>query len=206
MVQSLNRLGHDSVVRRDHQDCDVRNLCTSRTHGREGLVTGGVDKRDSPFNSLVLGPHLVGADVLGDPASFSGGDVGISNGIEQLGLTVVDVTHDRHDRRTNHQVGFVFHLVEVNVEAFQELFIFVFRRDDLHLVAQLGTEDFEGRFVERLRCCGHFAKLEQNRDQVAGGNRETRQCFNLVGKIAHGGALAQADDGRTVTARDGYAA
>jgi len=185
VVQGLNRLGHDSIVRRDHQDRDVRNLRTSCTHGREGLVTGGVHKCDSPFDSLVLGPHLVGANVLGDSPGFSGGDVRISNGIEQLGFTVVDVTHDRHNRRTNDQICFVFHFVEVNVEALQELLIFVFRRDDLNLVAQFGAENFECCLIERLRGRCHFAKLKQNRHQVAGGNRETRQVFNLVGKIAH---------------------
>ena len=42
---------------------------------------------------------LVGADVLRDPAGLTGGDLGLANRVEQRRLPVVDVAHDRDDRR-----------------------------------------------------------------------------------------------------------
>ena len=41
----------------------------------------------------------VSADVLGDAAGFTGGDVGFADDIQQGGLAVVDVAHDGHHRR-----------------------------------------------------------------------------------------------------------
>ena len=42
---------------------------------------------------------LVGADVLGDAAGLALGDLGLAHRVEQRGLAVVDVAHDRDDRR-----------------------------------------------------------------------------------------------------------
>ena len=51
--------------------------------------------------------RLVGADVLGDAAELAGDHVGLADRVQQLGLAVVDVAHDGHDRRTRHQRGLV---------------------------------------------------------------------------------------------------
>ena len=53
------------------------------------------------MNVIVLAVllDLVGADVLGDPAGLAGDDVGVADLVEQRGLAVVDVAHDRDDRR-----------------------------------------------------------------------------------------------------------
>ena len=71
VVQRLDRLRHDAVVGRDHQDDDVGGLGTTGTHGGERLVTRGVDERDRPVFALVLHVHLVGTDVLGDAAGLA---------------------------------------------------------------------------------------------------------------------------------------
>jgi hypothetical protein len=44
------------------------------------------------------------ADVLRDPAGRTGDDLGLANRVEQRCLAVVDVAHDRDDRRTIDQV------------------------------------------------------------------------------------------------------
>ena len=46
VVDRLDRLGHDAVVGRHHQDDDVGDLGAARAHGREGLVAGGVEEGD----------------------------------------------------------------------------------------------------------------------------------------------------------------
>ena len=57
-------------------------------------MTGGVDEGDG---TAVL-DHLVGTDVLGDATGLTGLNVGVADAVEQLGLAVVDVTHDGDDR------------------------------------------------------------------------------------------------------------
>jgi hypothetical protein len=49
--------------------------------------------------------HLVGADVLRNPTRFTGGDLRDANGIEERGLSVVDMPHHRHDRRAADEIG-----------------------------------------------------------------------------------------------------
>src|SRR5690606_7943504 len=103
VVERLHGLGHHAVVGRDHQDHDVGDLRTPGEHGGERLVTGGVDEGDRPVDTLVLDVHLVGTDVLGDPAGLALDHVGAPDGVQQLGLTVVDVTHDGHHGRPGDQ-------------------------------------------------------------------------------------------------------
>ena len=47
---------------------------------------------------------LVGADVLGDATGLTLGHLRLPDRVEELGLAVVDVTHDGDDRRASHQV------------------------------------------------------------------------------------------------------
>ena len=100
VVQRLDRLRHHTVVGRDHEDRDVGRLRTTGTHGGERLVTRGVDEGDLALFAVDLGGDLVRTDVLRDAAGLARDDVRLADGVEQAGLTVVDVTHDGHDRRT----------------------------------------------------------------------------------------------------------
>ena len=70
MVERLNRLRHDTVIGGDHEDRDVGDPGATSTHGREGLVAGGVNERDRALDALVLCENLVGTYVLGDPAGL----------------------------------------------------------------------------------------------------------------------------------------
>ena len=100
VVDRLDRLRHDAVVGRDHDHGDVRDLGAAGAHGGERLVARGVEEGDR----LVAVVHLVGADVLGDAAGLAGRDLGLADGVEQRGLAVVDVAHDRDHRRALDQV------------------------------------------------------------------------------------------------------
>ena len=95
----------------------------------------------------------------------------------RLGLTVVDVTHDGDDRRTDLEVlvGLVLELlVEVDVEALEELLVLVLGRDDLDLVAELLAEHLEGGLVERLGRRRHLTEVEQHGHERTGVRR--RSC------------------------------
>ena len=203
VVQRLDRLRHDAVVGRDHEDRDVGHLRTTGTHGGERLVARGVDEGDRAVDALVLGVHLVRTDVLGDAAGLARDDVRVADGVEEAGLAVVDVAHDGDDRRTLLEVlvGLVLELlVEVDVEALEELPVLVLGRDDLDLVAELGAEHLEGGLVERLGRGGHLTEVEQHRDERTGVR------VDLVGEVGDRGAATQADDGVAVAAGDAHAA
>jgi hypothetical protein len=141
--------------------------------------------------------HLVGTDVLGDATGLAGLNIRVANRVKQTGLTVVDVTHDGDDRRTSLELILVI-LVEVGrdveTEAFEQLALFVFWRNDLDLVAELLAQNLEGIFVERSGCGCHLTEVEQNGDQL------TCIGVNLVGKVLNARTATQTDDGRAVSA------
>ena len=100
VVDGFERLRHDAVVRRHHQNDDIGDLGAAGTHAGEGFVTGSVDEDDL----LAVHLHLVRADVLGDAAGFAAGHIGFANGVEQRSLTVIDVAHDGDHGRAAHLV------------------------------------------------------------------------------------------------------
>jgi hypothetical protein len=68
VVDRLDRLRHDAVVGRHHQDDDVRRLGAAGAHRREGGVARRVDEGDL---LAVLQLDLIGADVLRDAAGLA---------------------------------------------------------------------------------------------------------------------------------------
>ena len=70
--------------------------------------------------------------MLGDAAGLPGDHVRVADRVEQLGLAVVDVTHDGDDRRARDQVVLVaLVLAELDVEGLEQLAVLVLGRDDL---------------------------------------------------------------------------
>ena len=94
VADRLERLGHDAVVGRDHDDRDVGDPGAAGAHGGERLVARGVEEDDA----LAVVGDLARADVLGDAAALAGRDLGRPDRVEQARLAVVDVAHDGHDR------------------------------------------------------------------------------------------------------------
>ena len=101
MRDRLDRLRHHLVVGRDDEHDDVGDLRAARAHGRERLVARRVEERDVP---VARQRDVIGADVLRDAARLARDDVGLPDVVEQRRLAVVDVTHDRDDRRTRHEL------------------------------------------------------------------------------------------------------
>src|SRR4030095_3252137 len=97
----LDRLRHDGVVRGHDEYNDVGNLRTTSTHGRECFVAWRIEERDQlPSRQR----DVVGTDVLRDAASLASHDVRLSDVVEERRLPVVDVTHDRDDRRSRDEI------------------------------------------------------------------------------------------------------
>ena len=100
VVDRLDRLRHHAVVRRDHDHREVGDLGAAGAHRRERLVARGVEEGDQ----LAVLVHLVGADVLGDAARLARDHLGLADGVQERGLAVIDVTHDRHHGRPFREV------------------------------------------------------------------------------------------------------
>jgi hypothetical protein len=75
--------------------------CAPRAHGGERFVTRRVEERDG---LVPVDRDVVRADVLRDATGFARDDVCLPDMVEERGLSVVDVAHDGHDRRTRDQL------------------------------------------------------------------------------------------------------
>src|SRR6476620_2227468 len=187
--ESLNGMRHDPVVGGHDEHDDVRRGRAPGPHSGERLVTGCVDEGDRAVVAFELHPHLVGTDVLGYPAGFGRDHVRLADGIQQSRLAVIDVTHDRHDRRTGDQVLFVTLVrAEGQIEGLEQLAVLVLRTDHLHGVIQLCAEQLQRVLVDRLGGGHHLAEVEQHGDQ------RCRVGVDLLREVRQGGAPRKPQD------------
>ena len=164
VVQRLDRLGHDPVVRGHDEHDDVGGLRTPGAHGGERLVAGRVDERDA--TAVLLG--LVGADVLGDATGLALDDVGVADAVEQLGLAVIDVAHDGDDRRARLELAVAVvgeQLLDAEL-ALQLDLLLLARVDQPYLRTDLGREQLDHVVGQRLRGRHHLALRHQEADDV----------------------------------------
>lgn len=189
VVQRLDRLGHHTVVRRHHEDRDVGGLGTTGTHGGERLVTRGVDEGDPALFVVDLGGDLVRADVLRDTAGLARDNVRLADGVEEPGLTVVDVTHDGHDRRTrDEELLAALVLAELDVEGLEKLAVLLLRADDLDDVVHLAGEHVQGLVGDGLRRGDHLAKVHHH------GDERRRVGVDLLREVGERRTARQPDD------------
>jgi hypothetical protein len=114
-----------------------------------------VEERDLPPVDV----HLVGADVLGDPARLGLDHARPADGVEQRRLPVVDVSHDRHHRRARLE-----RLLGV-VEALR-LLLLVGGVLDRDLAPDLGRDQLDLLVGQRLRRRPHLAEAHEDLDDV----------------------------------------
>ena len=100
VIDGLDGLRHHAVVGRDNQNHDIGDFGAAGTHAGERFVTRSIDEDDL----LAVVIDVISADVLRDAAGFLVGDVGEADGIEQRGLAVIDVAHDRDHGRAAEQI------------------------------------------------------------------------------------------------------
>ena len=180
MVDGLDGLRHDAVVSGDDEDRDIRDLGAAGTHGREGLMARRVEEDDL----LALAVDLIGTDVLRDAAGLVRLHVRVADAVEQRRLAVVDMAHDRDDRRTE-------------LEGFRIIFDFRnFRRINIRRQLLAGHAEFrrdERRRIEVdfLVDCRHDAHHEELLDDFSS------RVAHLRGEVLDGNRLRQLDVLRT---------
>ena len=79
VIYCLDRLLHNAVIGRHHQDDDIGNLGAPCAHGCKSFMAGSIEKNDVALVQL----HVVSPYVLGNASGFAFDHFGISNGIEQ---------------------------------------------------------------------------------------------------------------------------
>ena len=154
------RLRHDAVVSGDHEYHDVGRLCTARAHRGERRVTGRIEERDATLRNL----HVVRTDVLRDAARFAARDARLADVVEQRRFAVVDVTHDRDDRRTRLRVA--FDVQRLLVRMFDRI-----GRDGLRDVSHLFDHQDRAVLIEHVVDRRHHAHAHQRLDDFAGLDR-----------------------------------
>jgi len=109
-LDDFSTLGHDSIVRCDDENDDIRDLGSSSSHGGEGSVSWSVEEADrSRLGGVGIGGRNgdgEGSNVLSDSSCFSFGDGGFSESIEKGCLSVIDVAlqEGRKKRREKRRV------------------------------------------------------------------------------------------------------
>ena len=93
VVDCLNGLGHNTVVCRYYENCNIGCHSTTCTHCGKCGVSGSIQEGD--ITSACL--YAVSTDVLSNTACFACCYVGVTDSIENRGLTVVNVTHNAYN-------------------------------------------------------------------------------------------------------------
>ena len=106
-----------------------------------------------------LDVDLVGADVLRDAAGLGGDDARVADRVEQRRLAVVDVTHDRDDRRPRLErlLGVVERL---------RLLLLVGGVLDRDLALDLRRDQLDLLVAQRLRRRAHLAEAHEDLDDL----------------------------------------
>ena len=157
VLNRLDGLGHHAVIGRHHDHDDVRHLGATGAHGGEGRVAGGVDEG----HEIARGRrHLIGTDMLGDATSLTLDHVGRTDRVEQRGLAVIDVTHDRDDRRTRIQILLQIRLVR------GQTFLDVRLGDAANRMAHLLGDELSRIRIDHVGDLVDLALLHQQTDDV----------------------------------------
>ena len=104
MIDGFLGLRHNVVIGSYYDDGNIGNLSTTCTHSGKCLVTRGVEEC---YVTTVFQFHVVGTNVLSNTTGLTGDYIGLTNVVEQRGLTVIDMTHHSNDGSTWLQVFFV---------------------------------------------------------------------------------------------------
>ena len=182
VTDRLDRLRHDAVVGRHHQNDDVGDLRAARAHGGERGMAGSVDEGDR----LAAGrDDLIGADMLGDAACLARNDVGVADGVEQRRLAVIDMAHDGDDRRARNGRAFLVGTIE-------QAFLDVGFGDPLDRMAHFLGDELRRVGVEHVGQRHHAALAHQELNHV------DRALGHAVGQLLDGDRLRKHDFARNL--------
>ena len=176
MINRLDGLRHDAVVTGHHQYDNVGHGRAAGAHRGEGFVARRIEERD--FAARRHG-DLVSTDVLRDAAGFARHHVRCAQCIQQGGLAVINVTHDRDDWRARHKIGGV-----IIVGPSTEPDLDIGGGNAIRRMTKLGDDDFGGLGIDGLIHRRHHTHFHERTDDIDGAlSHAVRQFLdsNVVG-------------------------
>ena len=153
MIERFYRLRHYTVIGSNHQYNDIGNLGTSCTHHRKGFVPRCIQEGDISFRRR----HHISTDMLRNAAEFLSGNISASNSIKRFCLTVINMSHNGNNRRSNYQRGI---FVTIGFDDG-----FVIQTDNLDIAIIFRCENRGGIGINGLVHCNHHTHLHQFTDQ-----------------------------------------
>ena len=104
MVNSLDCLRHYTVIGSHYKYGNISGICSSHTHGSEGLMTRSI--KECNFSSFDI--YYISTDFLRDAAGLSRCHPCISDCVKKRCFTMIDMTHYTHYRRTGFKIFRIF--------------------------------------------------------------------------------------------------
>ena len=101
MSDGLLCLRHDVVISSYNDNGNIRYLSTTGTHSGKGLVTRRIQEGHM---ASVWQCHVIGTDVLRNTTGLTGNNIGLTDIVQQRGLTVVNMTHDGNNGSAWNQI------------------------------------------------------------------------------------------------------
>src|SRR5436190_4505827 len=186
MFDGLDRLRHNAVISRDHENYDVGRFGAAGTHHSKSFVAGRIEKYYSPFLARIVRiwhEHAVRTDVLRNTARFALGNIVRADRVEQRCFAVIDVAHNGNDGWAGE-----FNIVSVGGDQFLELLFddHFLERDEAHVVAEIAAHLRRHFIADRLVEGREYTSFYKELNNVA---RRDAKC---LGKFANGGPLDQA--------------
>jgi hypothetical protein len=156
VIDRFNRLRHDGVIGRHHQNGDIGRLGATGTHRGKGGVARRIDEGDQ----LTVLLDLIGTDVLGDATGFARTTLAlrIASSSEVLPWSTWPMMVTTGGR------GLQFHLVALVVPKILQLDVGF--RHALDRVAEFTGDEFSKIGVDDVARLHHLAFLHQILDHI----------------------------------------
>ncbi len=177
MVNGLEGLGHDTIIGGYHDNGNVGDLCTPGTHSRKSLVTRGIEESDLPATFKF---HSVCTDMLCDATGFTSDHIRIPYIIEQFGLSMVNMSHNRDNGRPGNEVFFTVRFLG---DGFLQ-----FNGDKFNRIVKFFRDQHQGFSIEALVNGNH------NPQAHAGGYYLDDGYMHEVGQFIHTDKFRNLDD------------
>ena len=185
VADRLDRLRHQPVVGRHHQHNDIGDIGAAHAHFGERFMARRIEEGDE---IAPLGLDLIGADMLGDAARLAAHHIGAAQRVEERGLAVIDMAHDRDHRRARLQrTG----LIDIG----RGIDIDIAFRHALDVVAEFLDQQFGRVLVDDVVARDRHAHLEQRPHQIGA------LFGHPVGEFLHGDRLGHDDIAHLLFAR-----
>ena len=167
VIDRFDRLRHHAIIGSHNKHHNIRHLRTTRTHLREGGVTRRIDKGDLRTRRR---DNLIGTDMLRNTAGFATRDICRADRIQQRCLAMIDMAHNRDNRRTCLRVS-------ANIRRIEQAFFDVRFSNALHRMAEFFRNNLRRIGIDHIRDLHHLALLHQKADQIDGTFRHAVREF-----------------------------